>query len=247
MFLLLVALAQLTRIPVPAAREASPTEQGQAVPWYPAAGLILGICVAVPAAILQGLPAFLAATLAVALWLGLTGAAPLQGLADAVDGYVGGHGNRRRTLSIMHNHKGGVGAIAAAVLVVLAKTVALGCLIRHGAWGAVVAAPLAGRILLAGVLATTPPAPDEPTDRSLSATLDRAAVLVGVFAGLGVMALLMGLPGLAVAGGLLALIGLLRWVYKRTVGGFTGDLLGAACEAGELAALGIALWALGSC
>ena len=244
----LVALAVLTRLPLPTARGAGAGERARAVPWYPAAGLVLGLCLAVPAALLQGLPAFLAATLTVALWIGLTGAAPLQGLADTVDGYLGGGGNRSRILTIMRNHQGGVGAVAAVVLVVLAKTLALGCLIRAGAWGAVVAAPLAGRTLMAGVLAITPATPPQgPPDSPAPPGLDRAAVLVGVLAGLAGLGLLLGATGAGMAAVLVALALLLRLLFKRTVGGYTGDLLGTACEAGEAAVLALAVWGLGAC
>jgi adenosylcobinamide-GDP ribazoletransferase len=243
----LVALAVLTRLPLRTAQGAGTAERARAVPWYPAAGLALGLCLAVPAALLQGLPAFLAATLTVALWIGLTGAAPLQGLADTVDGYLGGGGNRSRILTIMRNHQGGVGAVAAVVLVVLAKTLALGCLIRAGAWGAVVAAPLAGRTLMAGILAITPPTPQDPADAPAPPGFDRAAVLLGVLAGLAALGLLLGATGAGMAAILVALALLLRLWFKRTVGGYNGDLLGTACEAGEAAVLALAVWGLGAC
>jgi adenosylcobinamide-GDP ribazoletransferase len=242
-----MALAALIRLPTVQARAAGATDPGRAAPWYPAAGLVLGLLLGLWAALLQGLPPFLAATLVVALWMGLTGLQPLQALAATVEGYVTGDGNHRRIAAAMHGSKRGRAALAAVVVAVLAKTVGLGCLLGQEAWGAVVAVPLAGGLLLAAVLASTPPSPEEPSASALLPSLDRAAVLLGVVAGLAVLVGVLGLLGLGVGAALLGLTALLRWLYKRTLGGFSRDLLGAARELGELAALGINVWGLGAC
>jgi adenosylcobinamide-GDP ribazoletransferase len=243
----LVALAAQTRLPVPGTATADPADHARAVPWYPGAGLAIGALLAVTGAVFQGLPPFLAATLVVAAWVGVTGARSLQGLADTIDGYLGGGGERRRILAIMRDRRGGVGAVAAVVLAVLAKAVAAGCLVQQGQWAALVAAPVAGRTLTTGLLATTAHTRDMPAAADHLLRLDRAAVLVGSLVGAALLTLLAGTQGLALAAVLLALGALLRALYKRSLGGVTGDALGAACEAGELAALGVAVWGFGGC
>lgn len=243
----LVALAVLTRLPLPAMEAASPADRARATPWFPLAGLAVGGLVSLTAAILSGLPPFLGAAVAVAVWIGVTGAATLQGLADTVDGYAGGRGDRRRILDIMEDRRGGVGAVAAAVLVVLAKVLATGCLARHGLWAGLVAAPLAGRTLLPAVLAVTPPSSGETTHKEIVRRLDRAATMLGVLAGAAAVAFLMGSPGLGAVAVLAVAAAGLRSLFKRTLGGFTRHTLGATCELGELVALGLAVWGAGAC
>lgn len=242
-----VALAALTRLPLPAVRAAAAAEQARAVPWYPAAGLVVGLLLALGAALVQGLPPFLAGTLITALWIGLTGTRTLRDLAAAVDGFLTGGGNPRRMAAAMAREERGRAARAAVVGVVLAKAIALGCLLGLEAWPAVVAVPLAGRLLLAGILATTPSSREVPGAGDLLPFLDRAAVLVGVLAGLALLTALLGTVGLGVGAALLGLGGLLRWGYKRTLGGFSGPLLGTAGELGDLLALGVVVWGLGAC
>ncbi|MFA9461391.1 adenosylcobinamide-GDP ribazoletransferase [Thiohalorhabdus methylotrophus] len=242
----LVALADLTRIPVPRTSRAGAADHARAVPWYPAAGLVIGVLLVTTAFLLQGLPVFLVAIAVTGLWIGLTGARHLQGLADTADGFIGGYGNRRRILRIMRDRQGGMGALAAVILVVLAKAFAVGCLLHHQQWASLLAAPVAGRVLLGGILATTPHVPDDPGDLPLFPHLDRAAVMAGILAG----ALLLGAAmtgGLAALAVLAVLAGLLRWASKQALGGFNSDILDTACELGELAALGAALWGAGAC
>lgn len=243
----LVALAAQTRLPVPGTATAGPADHARAVPWYPLAGLAIGLLLAATGALFQALPPFLAATLVVAVWVGVTGARPLQGLADTVDGYLGGRGDRRRILAVMRDRRGGVGAVAAAVLVVLAKAVAAGCLVQNGQWAGLAAAPVAGRTLVTAVLATTAHTPDSPAETAFLLRLDRAAVLVGAMAGLALLGLMAGTAGLALAALLLVLGAGLRALYKRSLGGFTDDALGATGEAGELLALGVAVWGASGC
>ncbi|HKJ89333.1 MAG TPA: adenosylcobinamide-GDP ribazoletransferase, partial [Gammaproteobacteria bacterium] len=96
----LLAVADLTRIPVPRAKQAGPADHARAVPWYPLAGLLVGAVLVVTALALRELPTLLSALVVTGLWIGLTGAQHLQGLADTADGFIGGYGDRRRILKI---------------------------------------------------------------------------------------------------------------------------------------------------
>jgi adenosylcobinamide-GDP ribazoletransferase len=243
----LVALAAETRLTPPGTAGANAAVRARAVPWYPAAGLAIGALLALTGALTQGLPPFLAATLVTAVWVGFTGARTLQGLADTADGYLGGHGDRRRTLAIMRDRHGGVGAVAAVVLAVLAKAVAAGCLVQQGQWAALAAAPVAGRTLTTALLATTALAPEPHDQFAFALRLDRAAVLLGALAGAAGLVLLAGTDGLAMAAAVLLLAVALRLTFKRSLGGLTHDTLGTGCEAGELAALAVVLWGAGGC
>jgi adenosylcobinamide-GDP ribazoletransferase len=225
---------------------ATPADHGRAVPWYPAVGAILGAILAATAFILNGLPPALTAVLLVALWTGLTGAIHLDGLADSADGYMGGHGDRERILAIMRDRSPGVGAVVAVVLVLLGKAVASACVVADQAWGALLAAPILGRAALVAVMTITPYARGEGLASGPSQHVDRAAaagsVLLALLAGM----LLTGGDGLMLAVVLILFALLLRAFFKRTLGGFTGDTLGATCEVTEVVVLTVVAWG-GSC
>ncbi|MFP4560721.1 MAG: adenosylcobinamide-GDP ribazoletransferase [Thiohalorhabdus sp.] len=241
----LLAVADLTLIPVPGAGRASPADHARAAPWYPLAGLVAGAALVAGALLLQGLPTLLAALLVTALWVGLTGASHLRGLAETLGALAAGGGNRRRTLRIMRADRPRAWAVGAVVLMAAAKAAAVGCLIHHQLWAGLLAAPVAGRVLLTALLATTPHAA-EPGDLPWIPRMDRAAVLVGTLAGAILVALTVPGP-LAALGALGLLAVLLRWTAKRVLGGFNTPVLDTACELGEVAVLGAALLGPGGC
>jgi len=243
----LLALAAHTRLPIPGSTNAAPADQARAVPWYPVAGLAIGLLLALTGVVFHGLPPFLGATLVVAVWVSITGARTLQGLADTTDGYLGGWGDRRRTLAIMRDNRGGVAAVTGVVLIVLAKAVAAGCLVQQGQWAALIAAPVAGRTLTTGLLATTAHTREGTTPPAFLLRLDRAAVLLGALGGAALLVVLAGGQGLALSAALVAAGALLRLLYKRSLGGLTEDALGSACEVGELIAVAGAVWGVGAC
>ncbi|MEF8982861.1 adenosylcobinamide-GDP ribazoletransferase, partial [Thiohalorhabdus sp.] len=131
--------------------------------------------------------------------------------------------------------------------IVLAKAVAAGCLVQQAQWQALIAAPVAGRTLTTGLLATTAHTPEGPSPPGFLLRLDRVAVLLGALGGAALMVLLGGSQGLALGAGLLGAGALLRSLYKRSLGGITEDALGAACEVGELIAVAGAVWGAGVC
>ncbi|WP_173644308.1 adenosylcobinamide-GDP ribazoletransferase, partial [Xanthomonas citri] len=73
----------------------------------------------------------LGAALLLSAWVWLTGALHLDGLADTTDAWVGGMGERRRTLAIMKDPASGPMAVTAVVLVLLLKCAALASLLAQ--------------------------------------------------------------------------------------------------------------------
>ena len=115
---LLSALMLLTRLPVSAVKSVVP-DTGMAVAWYPAVGLIIGCLLSLlyEVSVFAGISHLLLAALMLSLWVLVTGALHLDGLADMLDGWVGGMGDRERTLKIMKDPA--VGAIGATGLMVI--------------------------------------------------------------------------------------------------------------------------------
>src|SRR3981081_3550844 len=125
---MLIAVQFLTCFPIRLATPPAGREVGLSLLWYPALGLLLGLLLWVAAMLLSPLATPLAAAVVLAAWVSCTGALHLDGLADTADAWVGGHGNRERTLAIMKDPCWGRGAVAAVVGLLLVKFAALSAL-----------------------------------------------------------------------------------------------------------------------
>ena len=143
---LLVAIGFLTRIPVPAAVFDDAGARVRSLPWYPLVGLLLGGLLYLLAWAIHGWPPLLSAAVTLAAWVALTGALHLDGLADSADAWVGGIGDRVRTLAIMKDPNCGPMGVTAVVLTLLLKFAALA---SAPAWPGLLLAPLLARAALA--------------------------------------------------------------------------------------------------
>jgi len=248
-----LAAAFLTRLPLePAAGEAPPAEADERTPgdltaaiWlFPAVGFGIGGAGAIALAVLAGVgvPPVVAATLAVGVVLWLTGALHEDGLADLADGFGGGR-DRDDKLAIMRDSRIGAYGMLTLAVVIVAKIAALAALATvdiGAAAGALIAAATWSRSLFAPTMRWLPPARDDglgamagtpaegDTWKGLALGALLAALVTVTPAGAGVLVIL-------AAGGLAAFA--VGWLALRQIGGYTGDVLGAAQQAGEAAAL----------
>ena len=129
---LLLAIQFLTQIPVKLKQSYDEREVGASLLYYPLVGLLLGVLLTGLHRLLDGVPVLLHAALLLAAWVLITGALHLDGLADSVDAWLGGIGNRERTLAIMKDPCAGPAAVVAVVLVLLLKFSALASLKQSG-------------------------------------------------------------------------------------------------------------------
>lgn len=230
-----LAFRFLTRLPIDSA-DWQPGDLGRAAWAFPLVGVLIGLLAGVVYAAGRGLglTPLIAAVAAVAASCIATGALHEDGLADMADGLGGA--DRERRLAIMRDpHIGSYGTIA-LVLALIARVAAISYLSGTAAvLGALVLSAAAGRTALALPMALLPAAradglgaeAGKPSWEWVAAAfglVGLAFVLVGLK---GVLAL-----GLAFAAALL--VGLLAW---RKLGGQTGDVLGAAEQMAEIAAL----------
>ncbi|MEK1940892.1 MAG: adenosylcobinamide-GDP ribazoletransferase, partial [Pseudomonas sp.] len=118
---LLIAMQFLTSLPVRLPGMPSPEQLGRSLLWYPVVGLLIGLLLYGLDAVLNGAPVLLHAALILAAWVALSGALHLDGLADSADAWLGGFGDRERTLSIMKDPRSGPIAVVTLVLVLLLK------------------------------------------------------------------------------------------------------------------------------
>jgi adenosylcobinamide-GDP ribazoletransferase len=208
-----------------------------ALAWFPLVGVVLGAGVGCVWWATDRLwPRLVAAGLTVAFDLAATGALHLDGLADSADGLLP-PAPRERRLEIMRDPGTGAFAVAVVGIVVLLQVTALGA--RPASVALVAGIWCAARATVAAVPRFVPYAREAGIASPL---LDGArgwpALLVipaAALAGAGV-----GIEGaVAVAAGTLAAVGVVALAWRR-LGGFTGDVLGAAIVVSETVALVVA-------
>jgi adenosylcobinamide-GDP ribazoletransferase len=233
--LVAVAFGLLTRIPVPRV-EPRPGDLRRASALFPAVGLVVaGAGVAVRAALAPVWGAGVATVAAVAAMVAGTGAYHEDGLADTADGLWGGWDPARR-LEIMRDSRiGTYGALALAT--VLALRVAL--LLPLGLAGFARAAccgHVLGRASTLLLVRVLPPAAPG-TGAELAGPLGAAGTLLAAAVAAATVVLAAGWwwPLPAAAG--LAACGLCARLFRRRLGGVTGDTLGAANQLTDLAAV----------
>lgn len=229
---LLHATGFLTRIPVPARVFDDARARRQSLAWYPVVGLVVG-------AILCALawawpPSLLSAAVMLVVWVALTGALHLDGLADSADAWIGGMGDRARTLEIMKDPRSGPAGVTAVVLVLLLKFAALASLPAH-AWQVLWLAPMLARAALTAAFITTPYVRSGGLGSGL-ADAPRAPCMIAVSVAVALCAVAGG-RGIAA----LVVATLVFWIWRRVclrrLGGITGDTAGALTELIETAVL----------
>jgi adenosylcobinamide-GDP ribazoletransferase len=207
--------------------------------WFPVVGALLGAVVGAAWWGAQELwTPLVAAVLVVAVDLALTGMLHLDGLVDAADGLLP-HADRERRLAIMGEPSVGAFGLGVAAVVLLLRVACFASLdadllLVAGIWSGsrtgMAVADRADRYARAeGVLASACLGGDR---RSVGLGGLILAVSLGAFAG-------GRQPELAVAVGMAAGAGVVA-LARRRLGGFTGDVLGAAGLVAETVALLIA-------
>jgi adenosylcobinamide-GDP ribazoletransferase len=239
---LLLAIQFLTQIPVRLKQPYDEREVGASLLYYPLVGLLLGALLAGLHGLLHGVPVLLHAALLLAAWVVMTGALHLDGLADSVDAWLGGIGNRERTLAIMKDPYAGPAAVVAVVLVLLLKFSALVGLMQCGNDWALLWPLLLARSAMPLLFLTTPYVRPGGLGAALAQHAPRRAMTLMLLATLlGVLGVL-GMRGVGLVLGCVAVFWLLRRMMMARLGGTTGDTAGALLELLETAAL--ILWVL---
>ncbi|MCK8668863.1 adenosylcobinamide-GDP ribazoletransferase [Pseudomonas azerbaijanoccidens] len=237
-----IALQFLSSLPVRLPGMPAPQELGRSLLCYPLVGLLFGIILWGLNWLLLGTPLLLHAALLLTGWVLLSGALHLDGLADSADAWLGGFGDRERTLTIMKDPRSGPIAVVTLVLVLLLKFVALVALIEQQQALMLIIVPLIGRSALLGLFLTTPYVRAGGLGQALADHLPRSAGKQVLAISAVVCVLIAGVGGgvalvVAVAGFVW-----LRQVMLRRLGGTTGDTAGALLELLEVAMLvGLAL------
>ena len=231
---------------MPRAREVGAADVGRATVFFPLVGAAIGAGGVLVLKLAFLFPAPLTALFVVAFWALVTGAIHLDGLADTADGLGGGR-SREEKLRIMRDPAVGSYGVVTLILLVAVKVTALSTLVAGGvAAPYLILAPTLGRwvtVPLGRFFADARGA--RPEEGGLGSALTqhvRWLELLGATAIAGVITFVaVGANGLIPWAVVVAIAGILGSWFKRSIGGVTGDTLGAACELCETAVLVVAV------
>jgi adenosylcobinamide-GDP ribazoletransferase len=234
----LLALQFLTIITLRPDLRAGPEDMSKSRAWYGAAGIIMGLCLALASWLLaQVLPALALAGVLVLLWGALSRFLHLDGLADTADALVHTT-SRERALEIMKDTRLGAFGLCAVVGILLVKFGALASLPPLDQWRALLLAPGLARALACALSVLLPAAtPGRGLGAAVSGAQGIWCLAAAAVPALAVAGLAAGVAGMVAACAVLAVGAALGMWYMRRLGGVTGDNLGAAIEVSEAAAL----------
>ena len=230
------AFGLLTRLPLNVDADRA-TARGAGAAWaYPLVGLGVAMiaCLVASVVLSLGLPASIAAALALAAMIIVTGAMHEDGLADSADGLWGGWDRVRRLAIMKDSHIGAYGVIA-LILSLLIHWTGLSALMDRGyVWAPIMVMAALSRANMVLVMHAMPNARDtglahavgRPARNTTFIAIGLAAAIS--FAWIGVS----GFVALVVS---LCAAGVCALIAHRKVGGQTGDILGATQQVSQMA------------
>lgn len=240
---LVASLAFLTRLPISAAQRPIPLVD--AMPMFPVAGLLIGGFTGLLVAFLAdgGIVPLLAATLAFAATLCVTGALHEDGLADTADGFGGGI-TRDRRLEIMRDSRIGTYGTLALLTAAIAKIAAIAAIVPSLGWCSMLvlaASGAASRAAVVWLMAKTPPARSDGLSASAgqpNAETLKWTLLIGLVIAFFLFLWTVGFLDavFALLAGAAATLAVQR-LALRQIGGQTGDVCGTVQVASEIAML----------
>lgn len=220
------ALQFLTILPVPAPAMAP----GRAAWAFAVVGALLGLCAAAVWGVKFG-PLLIVMGLAL-----VTGGLHEDGLADVCDA-IRGHRTREKMLEILKDSRIGAHGALALIASFAFRWQALAAL-QGDAWMRLPAAFGISRAAMVVMAGTTAPV-GSGLGRAFGESLPRGAVVVALAQVLLLAALAGWVAGPVLVGANGMSLLLLRWWFRRRLGGVTGDCLGCMCQVSEALSLGV--------
>jgi adenosylcobinamide-GDP ribazoletransferase len=243
-----IAQTFLTRLPTPKISEIKAKELSTSLLYYPLIGLGIGCLLVLVAWALSSLVESSAyaviAAIIVTLWVFITGALHLDGLADTADGFVGGQGSFERTVKIMKDPVSGPAGIASIFLVLIIKYSAIIAILDSDMsyWGLLLA-PIVARAAAIGLLTYSPVSQQQGLAFELKKTeFPEIVALILCFIAI-IVFFVLNLYVLIVISVLMYAIRC--WSITR-LNGISGDILGLSIEVIEAVFLIMAVFVLAS-
>ena len=224
---LVLAIQFLTRLPTPQIKDFRAEDLSRSAVYYPLVGIIIGALLAVPLHALDGRP-WLAAVLALLLWVWVTGALHLDGLGDVADAFGAAHRDPQRFLDVLKDPHMGVFGVVTLVMQLLLKFVLLAELAASPLWFGIVLVPAWARWGTLWWSRLLPSLHGAGMAERFSWQLSLRSMWL--------WAVLLAAVTLFTAWPLLLALGLVPLIaayWRRRLGGISGDCLGASVEVSE--------------
>ena len=233
----LIAMQFLTRIPLPSCPVWRDEYVGKSLNYYPLVGLIIGLGLFLSAWVSNHNEPLFQAALVLGAWVLLTGGLHLDGLSDCADAWVGGLGDRERTLKIMKDPYCGPAGVTSIVLVLLIKFAALSAILATPETLSLIFIPIIARLLPGLFVITTPCARTQGLGFTLTQHVQhKPLIYVSILCSCSLLIFAPYIAFLILFAALLTFLFIRRAAMQR-LKGFTGDVLGATIEIFETTAL----------
>lgn len=231
-----IALGLLTRIPIPRKFYFNQDDNDKLLGWsvlfYPLVGLLIGAFLAGLSLLLSSAHDLLVAALILTLWVLMTGALHLDGLADSADAWLGGFGDKKRTLEIMKDPYSGPAAVVVLVLILLLKFSSL----VFVEWQILLITPVIARMAAMLLLATTPYVRSGGMGEVAAKNIPKSIMWFVCILILALSIFLLGKLSIGLFAIFIIGYSVRRMMIKR-IGGTTGDATGALIEIIEASCL----------
>ena len=230
----------LTRLPAPGWPAAAARKLSAGMWAFPVAGILVATIAGLVYAICDaiGLPVFISALFAVVALIIASGGLHEDGLSDLADGVWGG-ADRAKRLEIMSDSRIGAYGAIALIVSVTGRAAAIATIGQPSlVLGALVASAAVSRAMMPALMAFGSPAKADGLG-TRAGTPDAANWIIALLLAAAIAAIA------APAGWLSCLIAaaigaaLIAWFARRNLGGYTGDVLGAAQQVAELFAMAV--------
>ena len=234
---LLIAIQFLTRLPVPKGlltqQDYQPEELGKSVVMYPIVGLLIGAILVAVIFVLKHLAPQLSnlvlAAIILCLWVLITGALHLDGLSDSADAWVGGYGDRDRTLAIMKDPYCGPAGVTVIVIVLLLKFALLAAVSLEN-WPWLLLSPVIARATIPLLFMTTSYVRKDGIGASHAKAMPRPLAWIIILMVVAVCIYLLQVKALWILLAVALVLIWLRALIVQRIGGTTGDTAGALIE-----------------
>ena len=231
-----IALQFLTVFPIQLKQMPSKQQNGQSLLFYPVIGLGIGLVLYTIALGLSALPSMLLSSLILVIWIWLTGGLHLDGLADTADAWVGGFGDKERTLKIMKDPACGPIGVLSLIIVCILKWSAIYVLLEKQYVQALILFPMLGRLVPLFLFLTTDYVREKGLGSSIANYIPKMISIIVACLRLSLFTYFSWLGLGCIMISILILL-YLRQQFIRRIDGITGDTVGASIELVEMAAI----------
>ena len=231
-----IALQFLTVFPIQLKQMPSKQQNGQSLLFYPVIGLGIGLVLYTIALGLSALPSMLLSSLILVIWIWLTGGLHLDGLADTADAWVGGFGDKERTLKIMKDPACGPIGVLSLIIVCILKWSAIYVLLEKQYVQALILFPMLGRLVPLFLFLTTDYVREKGLGSSIANYIPKMISIIVACLSLSLFTYFSWLGLGCIMISILILL-YLRQQFIRRIDGITGDTVGASIELVEMVAI----------